>query len=57
MQEKDKLDENPKATQTYITQFKEENTRNEAQSTEGTTATDEEQVENTSGEQTETVEE
>ena len=33
------------------------NTRNDAQSTEGTTATNEEQVENTNGEQTETIEE
>ena len=34
-----------------------ENIRNNAQSTEGTTVTDEEQVENTSGKQTEIVEE
>ena len=47
---KDNLDENLQATKTYITQFEVENTRNNAQSTEETTATEEEQVENTSGE-------
>ena len=57
MQGKCNLDENPNATETYITYFQVENTRNNAQSTKGTISTQEEQVENTSGEQTKIVEE
>ena len=57
MQGKGNIERNPNATETYTTRIEVENTRNNAQSIDKTTGTDQEQVKNISGEQTGIVEE